>query len=122
VVLIGDYNDLLLGSLSPGEPSPYRAFIEDRAYAAPTLALNRERAGEASYAWGATVDHVIVRDPRGRDVGDAGRAIVLRDELLAEIPDFVTAVSDHFPVSVVLAWPAVDWSPTRDISAESSEP
>jgi endonuclease/exonuclease/phosphatase family metal-dependent hydrolase len=104
VVVIGDYNDLLLGSLTPGEPSPYRAFIEDRAYAAPTLVLNRERAGEASYAWGPTVDHVVVRDRGGRDVVDSGQAIVLRDELIAEIPDFVTAVSDHFPVSVVLAW------------------
>lgn len=108
VVVIGDYNDLLIGSLSPGEPSPYRAFVEDRAYAAPTLVLNRAGAGEASYAWGGTVDHVIVRNQRSRGAGDLGdaasRAIVLRDELLADTPDFVTAVSDHFPVSVVLQW------------------
>jgi endonuclease/exonuclease/phosphatase family metal-dependent hydrolase len=106
LVVIGDYNDLLIGSLSPGEPSPYRAFIEDLTYAAPTLVLNREdRAGETSYAWGATVDHVIVRNQRAGDAGDAGsQAIVLRDELLADIPDFVSAVSDHFPVRVGLPW------------------
>lgn len=101
VVVIGDYNDLLVGSLRPGEPSPYRAFIDDGAYAAPTLALNRPATRETSYAWGATVDHVIVRNQRTRQTDDA---IVLRDELVADTPDFVTAVSDHFPVSVVLQW------------------
>jgi trimeric autotransporter adhesin len=104
VVVIGDYNDLLIGSLTPGEPSPYRAFIEDRAYAAPTLVLNQQRAGEASSTWGATVDHVIVRNQRARDDDAGSQAIVLRDELLADTPDFVTAVSDHFPVSVLLQW------------------
>jgi endonuclease/exonuclease/phosphatase family metal-dependent hydrolase len=102
IIVIGDYNDLLLGSLSPGEPSPYRAFIEDRAYAAPTLVLNQGPSREGSYAWGATVDHVIVRHPPVPGSGD--QALVLRDELLADTPDFVTAVSDHFPVSVVLRW------------------
>ena len=102
-IVIGDFNDLLSGSLVAGSDTPYRPFLDDPAYAAPTRALNEPGAAETSYATGATVDHILVTKDLAPLV-DRGSIDVLRDELLARYPRFIETVSDHFPVTLDLTW------------------
>jgi endonuclease/exonuclease/phosphatase family metal-dependent hydrolase len=103
LILLGDFNDLLIGSLTAGADTPYRLFLDDPAYAAPTRALDQPTAAETSFAWGATVDHVLVSDELAARVVP-GSVEVLRDELLARYPDYTSSVSDHFPVTLAIAW------------------
>jgi endonuclease/exonuclease/phosphatase family metal-dependent hydrolase len=101
--VLGDFNDALIGSITRGADTPYRAFVDDaRRYALPTRALDAPGAAESSYAWGPTIDHVVVSDELAPGV-DAAGAEVLRDELLAGYPDFTARVTDHFPV-VLRLW------------------
>ena len=102
-IVIGDFNDLLLGSITEDAESPYRVWTQDEHYAAPTLGLDAPGVAESSYLWGATIDHVIVSDELAGAVDPAG-AEVLREELLADYPDYAERVSDHFPVSLRLWW------------------
>jgi endonuclease/exonuclease/phosphatase family metal-dependent hydrolase len=102
-LVLGDFNDLLVGSIVPGAGTPYRAFTSDDHYVALTRSLNEPPARESSYAFGGTIDHVVA----GADDPLATEAIsinVLRDELLARFPDYFDRVSDHFPVAVALRW------------------
>lgn len=100
-ILLGDLNDMLEGSITSGMSTPYAAFVDDPAYITPTRALNGGQVQELSYAWGATVDHILVsRDLAPQIAADSVN--VLRDELLARYPDFIDEVSDHFPVTLTL--------------------
>ncbi len=101
LLVLGDFNDLLLGSISEGEDTPYRAFLDDPSYDAPTRALDEPGASEASYAHGRTIDHVLLRSA-GLLAVRTGSVDVLQDELLARYPDYITTVSDHFPVTLTL--------------------
>ena len=102
-IVIGDFNDLLIGSITAGADTPYRPFLDDPAYATPTRALDEEGAKETSFAHGATVDHVIVSAELGNAV-DPASVDVLRSELLARYPSYTSTVSDHFPVTLTIAW------------------
>jgi endonuclease/exonuclease/phosphatase family metal-dependent hydrolase len=101
LVLLGDFNDLLSGSITQGAESPYRAFVDDPHYATPTLRLDDASARESSYRWGATIDHIVVSDELAARVDDTS-VDVLRDELLSRYPDATSTVSDHFPVTLAL--------------------
>ena len=99
LIILGDFNDRLTGSIAAGRPSPYAVFIGDPGYAAPTARL--ESAGEPSTAWGQTIDHIVVGAAlAGRLNPDA--ANVLRDELLPMNPRLLEEVSDHLPVTLRL--------------------
>jgi endonuclease/exonuclease/phosphatase family metal-dependent hydrolase len=102
LIVLGDFNDRLDGSITEGAASPYRAFVVDHAhYATPTLRLDAANARESSYSWGATIDHIIVSDELAARI-DESSIDVRRQELLARYPDFTTTVSDHFPVTLAL--------------------
>ncbi|HEX2678992.1 MAG TPA: endonuclease/exonuclease/phosphatase family protein [Polyangiales bacterium] len=101
LIVLGDFNDRLQGSISAGRDTPYAAFTEDPAFATPTRVLNEPGAREASYATGSTLDHAVLSRELGARV-DAASLNVLRDELLAQDPAFDTNVSDHFPVTLTL--------------------
>jgi endonuclease/exonuclease/phosphatase family metal-dependent hydrolase len=102
-ILIGDFNDLLLGSITDGADTPYRPFLDDPAYAAPTRVLNQAQTAETSFASGATVDHVIVNRELAARV-DPVSVDVMRNELLARYPRYTSTISDHFPVTLAIAW------------------
>jgi endonuclease/exonuclease/phosphatase family metal-dependent hydrolase len=102
-IVIGDFNDLLLGSITDGADTPYRPFLDDPAYAAPTRVLNQPQAMETSFATGATVDHVIVDRELAARV-DPASVDVMRNELLARYPRYTSTISDHFPVTLAIAW------------------
>lgn len=60
IIIVGDYNDRLTGSINPGAQSPYKIFVDDNAdYTALTLPL--DQAGRVSFISGtAMIDHIIV--------------------------------------------------------------
>lgn len=102
-ILLGDFNDSLMGSILDGADTPYRPFLDDAAYAAPTRVLDEAGAKETSFATGATVDHIVISDELAPRV-DPASVRVLRRTLLARYPDYLMRVSDHFPVTLALAW------------------
>lgn len=103
LIVLGDFNDLLIGSITKGEDTPYRPFLDDPAYFAPTRELDAPGARERSFATGATVDHILVSDELAARV-DPASVRVLRNALIARYPDYTMRVSDHFPVTLTLAW------------------
>lgn len=103
-IIAGDFNDLLRGSITSGADTPYRAFLEDPRFVAPTLSLDAPGAAESSYAHGrGTIDHVLLAPSASFEV-DPGSVNVLQNELLAEDPTFSATVSDHFPVVLALGF------------------
>lgn len=101
--VMGDFNDLLEGSITKDADTPYRCFLSDPAYAAPTRMLDLAGAAESSYETGATIDHVLASAALGARV-EPRSVDVLRDELLARYPDYTRRVSDHFPVTLAVAF------------------
>ncbi len=100
-LVLGDFNDRLSGSITRGAESPYRNFVDDPHYFAATLGLDAASAPESSYAWGSTIDHILVSDALAPLVNDSS-VNVLREELLSAYPTYQETVSDHFPVEVTL--------------------
>jgi endonuclease/exonuclease/phosphatase family metal-dependent hydrolase len=101
-IVLGDFNDMLQGSITDGASTPYGPFIDDtERFATPTRVLNAAQADERSHAWGATVDHIVLSADLGPRV-TAGSVDVLREELLPRYPRFIETVSDHFPVVLML--------------------
>ena len=102
LIVLGDFNDRLDGSITDDAATSYGPFVDDtQHFATPTRALNDPNAAERSYAWGATIDHIVLSADLGPRVS-AGSVDVLREELLPRYPHFVDAVSDHFPVVLML--------------------
>lgn len=60
IVLVGDYNDRVIGSINVGAQSPYKIFVDDNInYSALTLPL--DQAGRVSFISGtAMIDHIII--------------------------------------------------------------
>jgi hypothetical protein len=96
VMILGDYNDRLNGSIAAGEPSSYTPFLADGARYSPlTLAL--DVAGRSSFpSSGGMIDHMIVTNellPRyiatSADIEDPRSYVA---------PYNATTASDHLPV------------------------
>ncbi|QXD15179.1 endonuclease/exonuclease/phosphatase family protein [Rhodocaloribacter litoris] len=101
VIVLGDFNDELLNSITPGRPSPYDNFVQDPDdYFFPTLAL--EAAGQATFcssstcAAGSTIDHILITDELVPHYvpGSAERYEALLDAL----GSYTVTTSDHLPV------------------------
>jgi len=60
IIIVGDFNDRLTGSINVGAQSPYKTFVDDNVdYSALTLPL--DQAGRVSFISGtAMIDHIIV--------------------------------------------------------------
>ncbi|MFD2921663.1 choice-of-anchor D domain-containing protein [Terrimonas rubra] len=96
VMILGDFNDRLNGSIAAGQPSSYTPFLADAAQYSPlTLAL--DQAGRTSFpSSGGMIDHMIVSNellPRyiatSADIEDPRSYVA---------PYNATTASDHLPV------------------------
>lgn len=102
VVLLGDFNDRLDGSITFGQTSPFAPFISDTDnYFAPTLRLDQNNVatfcGNSTLCSGnSTIDHIVVSN----ELADA----YITDSsdrygtLLQEVSGYVFNTSDHMPV------------------------
>jgi hypothetical protein len=96
VILVGDYNDRVIGSINAGAQSPYKVFVDDKAgYAALTYPL--DSAGRVSFLSGtAMIDHIIISN-RLLNNYIAGSADI--EDPRTYVPGYnANTASDHLPV------------------------
>lgn len=95
VAVVGDFNDDVDTSITAGQPSPYKAFVDDAArYTFPTLALSQ--AGLSSTAsYPDVIDHhLVTNELAARLVPNSVEALRLE----ASIANYADSTSDHYPV------------------------
>jgi endonuclease/exonuclease/phosphatase family metal-dependent hydrolase len=95
VVVLGDWNDDVDTSITPGQPSPYANFVSDAAdYTFPTKALSD--AGVAStVSFSDMIDHHLNSNEMHASYV-AGSAQVFRADTY--IASYGTTTTDHYPV------------------------
>ncbi len=101
VMVLGDFNDELLDSITPGKASPYDNFVQDTDdYFFPSMAL--EQAGERSFCSngsctsGSNIDQILITDELVPSfVTDSADRY---DELISAISSYTSTTSDHLPV------------------------
>ena len=103
VVVLGDFNDELSGSISGGgRASPYANFVADTPdYVFATQRLNDQNIGtfcgsNSTCNTGSTIDHILLGGPVVGDLdpGSGDRY----GELLTAITQYTVTTSDHLPV------------------------
>ncbi|MDR9415870.1 MAG: T9SS type A sorting domain-containing protein [Gracilimonas sp.] len=92
VILIGDYNDTVNGSITDGEESPYKNFVDDEEYTVITQSL--EEQGFASQSIGSFIDHITMTS----ELTDEYIAGTERVENTNYIGSYLSSTSDHYPV------------------------
>ncbi|WP_420456241.1 endonuclease/exonuclease/phosphatase family protein [Rubrivirga sp.] len=110
VILLGDFNDLLVGSTRGGGlASPYDVFVQDAGYVAATLPL--QQAGlntfcrSSTCASGDTRDHLLFTAGLSDAYVD-GSADRFGEVL--DIDNYVNSTSDHVPVLARFSFLATD--------------
>ena len=100
VILLGDYNDLLLRSTRSGRPSPYRAFVDNPDYVTATLPLEQNGVNtfcrNSTCTSGDTRDHLLFTSNLSAEYvdGSADRF----GEVLSGVSGYTSTTSDHVPV------------------------
>jgi hypothetical protein len=103
MILMGDYNDELEGSIVPGYISPYDVLVRDSVRTATnyynSLTLVPERAGERStISYNSTIDHQVIN--KKMDSMYVRESVDIRQDVTNAVPDYLTRnTSDHYPVS-----------------------
>lgn len=101
VFVLGDFNDDVDASITPGRDTPYRPFVEaGPLWVFPTAALSA--AGETSIlGFPDVIDHILASD-EGMAAYEEGSALVYRVDSL--IPRYPQTVTDHLPVLARFRW------------------
>lgn len=96
IILVGDFNDRLSGSINAGAQSPYKPFIDDITnYTGLTLPL--DQAGKVSFLSGAgLIDHIVISNEM-QDVA-ISNATDIEDPRTYISSYNATTASDHLPV------------------------
>jgi hypothetical protein len=114
VWVIGDWNDDLDTSISPGQASPFAAFTNDPArYTFPTRALTN--AGVSSTTgFPDFIDHQLHTNEINA-IYEANSANVIRAD--QQISNYSTTTTDHYPVYSRYNWGTVSTTPSVTVSA-----
>lgn len=96
VIIVGDYNDRVIGSTYASAASPFKGFVDDASnYTALTLPL--DQAGSVSYLGGsAMIDHLIVSNELAG--GYIANSTVIEDPRAYISGYNANTASDHLPV------------------------
>jgi len=94
VIFLGDYNDTVTGSITSGNESPYKNFVDDSEYTVVTQ--NLEDGGFSSQASGSFIDHITFTS----ELADEYFVETERVENTSYIGSYLSTTSDHFPVWV----------------------
>lgn len=98
VIILGDLNDTIRESITPGQPSPYANFLEDPdRWRILTLPL--EDAGTCTFCGGSqtsTIDHILVSNEffSAASAGTTDR----HSSVIQGVSGFLATTSDHVPV------------------------
>jgi endonuclease/exonuclease/phosphatase family metal-dependent hydrolase len=95
VIVLGDFNDGLLASISSKKASPYANFVSDTArYGLPTLSLAQSKT--ATYCSGSIpIDQQINTREQFADLVDGSVQVYRLDSVVS---GYCSNTSDHFPV------------------------
>jgi endonuclease/exonuclease/phosphatase family metal-dependent hydrolase len=92
VVILGDFNDEVTNSITPGANSPYQPFVDDTVHYA---VLTRSREGYTYPATRGWIDHIIVsRDLMPSYLNNSVRV----EDARTYLTNYTTTTSDHLPV------------------------
>lgn len=97
VIMLGDYNDRVIGSIYTGHDSPYKIYVDDNTnYSDVTYAL--DQAGATSFIGGSgLIDHITINKGFFTDYLNNSAKI---ENPSAYIPNYgVKTASDHYPVA-----------------------
>ena len=89
VMVLGDWNDATLSSITPGQPSPFSNWHSPMTWLTQPL----EAQGLSSSVFGSFIDHALVT-PQLKS-RHAGTSVF---DLRPVLPDYRKNTSDHFPV------------------------
>jgi endonuclease/exonuclease/phosphatase family metal-dependent hydrolase len=98
VIILGDLNDTIRGSITPGKPSPYANFLDDPdRWRILTLPL--EDSGTCTFCGGSqtsTIDHILVSNEwfSAASAGTTDR----HSSVIQGVSGFLSTTSDHVPV------------------------
>ncbi|HBQ58322.1 MAG TPA: hypothetical protein DD671_01490, partial [Balneolaceae bacterium] len=92
VIFLGDYNDTSTGSITSGQESPYKNFVDDDEYTVITQSL--EERGFASQSIGSFIDHITITS----ELSDEYIAGTERVENTNYIGSYLSSTSDHYPI------------------------
>ena len=101
VVVLGDYNDRLNQSITPGRLSPYRPFyLESETYRFATAGLDQTNTptfcSNSTCSSGSPIDHLMFSSGLfDRYVDGSGDRYI---ELTSAVPGYTSTTSDHLPV------------------------
>lgn len=110
VLFLGDYNDLTTGSITEGQQSPYKNFVDDPEYTVISSSL--EDKGFASQSSGSMIDHITISS----ELYDEYFEGTERVENTNYIGSYLSTTSDHYPV-----WTRFQFRANVSAEAEGSE-
>ncbi|MGF7232073.1 endonuclease/exonuclease/phosphatase family protein [Arachidicoccus sp.] len=97
LMIFGDLNDELKGSVSSEKESSYQNFIQDDNYVGITLAVQKSGA-QSTIDYPTVIDHQIISKQLNKMyVPHSAR---IRTDITEVVPDFTSGnTSDHYPIS-----------------------
>lgn len=94
VLVLGDWNDGLLKSISSGKATPWANFISDADYGFATMTLAQSRIGTFCSSTNA-IDHQLASRPQLDDLVEGSVQVYRLSELIS---GYCSNTTDHFPV------------------------
>lgn len=95
VMLLGDFNDHIPGSITQGQPSPYNSFLEDPNYHVLTGPLSDQ---SSTLDYPGVIDHQIISASLNRFYLTGSTKI--RTDITSVVKDYKSGnTSDHYPVT-----------------------
>lgn len=114
VIILGDFNDDVVGSIVAGQQSPYQNFVNDPNYSVITKSLSER--GQTSYSSLSNIDHIMITAP----LNEAWLEGTERIENPFYIGNYLSTTSDHFPVWTRFALTPLETS-TEDFGSGAAE-
>jgi hypothetical protein len=110
VILLGDFNDNVFGSINSGGMSSYNSFVSDVSdYKALTYAL--AQAGGFSFpSSGSFLDHIIISDELTDEYLDPSTTV---EDPRSYVVNYANTTSDHLPVYARFAFTSNDPTGTK---------
>jgi hypothetical protein len=101
IMIIGDYNDHLNGSITSGQLSPYKNFVDDGThYNAISLPLNSFGNQSTISFPNSVIDNQIISTTMTKWF--VNTSVKIRTDVVNVVPNYTTHnTSDHYPVSSV---------------------
>jgi hypothetical protein len=100
IMIIGDYNDHLKGSIASGQLSPYKNFVDDAAYNPISLPLNTSGNQSTISFANSVIDNQMISATMTKWF--VSSSIKIRTDVVNVVPNYTSHnTSDHYPVSSV---------------------